>query len=160
MISKYYKIDAVIYILNRRFGNAAFFRVQNYTVKKLVKFARIPEFIIARVRASHVAACASAQASEKKKSNLRKTKVLIKATRTNSSKFENQPHLLLFQVFLVGWACLQNRNLQCMILLVKMGGHRKVISPVDDMSTVLPEPVRQHTTSFPDIDCQWKFGAC
>ena len=74
MISKYYKIDAVIYILNRRFGNAAFFRVQNYTVKKLVKFARMPEFIIARVRASHVAACASAQASEKKKAIYAKLK--------------------------------------------------------------------------------------
>ena len=52
--------------LNRRFGNAAFFRVQSYTVKKFVKFARMPEFIIARVRATHVAAHVSARASEKR----------------------------------------------------------------------------------------------
>ena len=38
-----------------------------------------------------------------------------------------------------------------MILLVEMDRHRKVISPINDISTVLPEPLRQPTTSLPDI---------
>ena len=55
---------------------------------------------------------------------------MIKATRTHRPKFENQPHLLLLTVFLVGLACLQYNNLhvlQCRIGLVEVDRYRKLI---------------------------------
>ena len=88
---------------------------------------------------------------------------LIKATRSDSSVSENKPHLLLLAVILVGQACLQYCNLHvlhCVVGLVEVSGDWKVISPVDYISTVFSELVRQPASSLSDVNCRWTFDTC
>ena len=88
-------------------------------------------------------------------SNSRDTKVLIEVTRSHSSISENQKHILLLAVSLFGQAYLQYRKLhvlQCVIGLVEVIMYRKVISPVDDISAVFSETVRQLESSLSNVD--------
>ena len=70
------------------------------TVKKFVNLVYVPECVHAHV--PHVIARDGARVIKQKVSNSRETYVLIKATRTHSPIFENQPHLLLLTVFPFG----------------------------------------------------------
>lgn len=88
-------------------------------------------------------------------SNSRDTKVLIEVTWTHRSISENQKHILLLAVSLFGQACLRYRKLhelQCVIGLVEVVMYRKVISPVDDISAVFSETVRQLASSLSNVD--------
>ena len=88
-------------------------------------------------------------------SNSRDTKVLIEVTWTHRSIPENQKHILLLAVSLFGQACLRYRKhhvLQCVIGLVEVIMYRKVISPVDDISAVFSETVRQLESSLSNED--------
>ena len=88
-------------------------------------------------------------------SNSRDTKVLIEVTWTHRSITENQKHILLLAVSLFGQACLRygkHHVLQCVIGLVEVIMYRKVISPVDDISAVFSETVRQLESSLSNVD--------
>ena len=65
-------------------------------VKKLVNLVYVHAHV------PHVIARDGGRVIKQKVSNSRETYVLIKVTRTHSPIFENQPHLLLLTVFLVG----------------------------------------------------------
>ena len=76
-----------------------------------------------------IATCTGARIG-KKVSNSGETKVVVKATRSHSSMSENQTHLLLLTVFMVGQACLQYCNLdalQCVIGLVEVSRYRSFL---------------------------------
>ena len=110
------------------------------------------------MRVSHVVARAGVRVG--KKVIHVKLNILIKATRRHSSVSENEPLLLLLAVILVGQACLQYCNLHvlhCVVGSVEVSGDRKVISPVDYISTVFSEPVRQPASTLSDVDCRWIF---
>ena len=49
--------------------------------------------------------------------------------------------------------------LQCMTWLVEVGRYRKVIPPVDDISTVFSKTVRQPASSLPNVHYRWTLGA-
>lgn len=90
------------------------------TIDRYVKLAHVPDY---------VATCTGARIG-KKVSNSGETKVVVKATRGHSSMSENQTHLLLLMVFMVGQACLQYCNLdalQCVIGLVEVSRYRSFL---------------------------------
>ena len=84
-------------------------------------------------------------------SNSRDTKVLIEVTWTHRSISENQKHILLLAVSLFGQACLRYRKLHVLQCVIGLVG-RKVISPVDDISAVFSETVRQLASSLSNVD--------
>ena len=97
------------------------------TIDRYVKLAYVPDYVLARVL--EIATCTGTRIG-KKVSNSGETKVVVKATRSHSSMSENQTHLLLLMVFMVGQACLQYCNLdalQCVIGLVEVSRYRSFL---------------------------------
>ena len=97
------------------------------TIDRYVKLAHVSDYVLARVL--EIATCTGARIG-KKVSNSGETKVVVKATRSHSSMSENQTHLLLLTVFMVGQACLQYCNLdalQCVIGLVEVSRYRSFL---------------------------------
>ena len=81
------------------------------TINRYVKLAHVPDCVLAPVL--EIAMSTGARIG-KKVSNSGETKVVVKATRSHSSMTENQTHLLLLMVFMVGQACLQYCNLDAL----------------------------------------------
>ena len=100
------------------------------TIDGYVKLAHVPDYTLARVL--EIATCTGTRIG-KKVSNSGETNVVVKATRSHSSMSdmsENQTHLLLLMVFMVGQACLQYCNLdalQCVIVLVEVCRYRSFL---------------------------------
>ena len=101
------------------------------TIDRYVKLAYVPDYVLARVlEISALDSNVHRHANRKKVSNSGETKVVVKATRSHSSMSENQTHLLLLTVFMVGQACLQYCNLdalQCVIGLVEVSRYRSFL---------------------------------
>ena len=96
-------------------------------IDRYVQLAHVPDYTLARVL--EIATCTGTRIG-KKVSNSGETKVVVKATRSHSSMSENQTHLLLLTVFMVGQACLQYCNLdalQCVIGLVEVSRYRSFL---------------------------------
>ena len=100
------------------------------TIDRYVKLAYVPDYVLARVLEI---ATRTGTRIGKKVSNSGETKVVVKATRSHSSMSdmsENQTHVLLLMVFMVGQACLQYCNfdaLQCVIGLVEVSRYRSFL---------------------------------